>query len=47
MPTGQQLAVTFNDSTMTVRRALQALISAKRIVGIRGKGTFMAEPELT
>lgn len=47
LPTEQQLAVTFGVSTMTVRRALQALINAKRVVGIRGKGTFVAEPGLT
>lgn len=47
LPTEQQLAARFNVSSMTVRRALQALIDAKRIVGIRGKGTFVAEPALT
>jgi GntR family transcriptional regulator len=47
LPTEQQLAAEFNVSTMTVRRALEALTNAKRIVGIRGKGTFVAEPGLT
>ncbi|WP_223623523.1 GntR family transcriptional regulator [Microbacterium sp. EST19A] len=47
LPTEQQLAARFNVSSMTVRRALEALINAKRIVGIRGKGTFVAEPSLT
>ncbi|WP_457100782.1 GntR family transcriptional regulator [Microbacterium sp. P5_E9] len=47
LPTEQQLAARFSVSTMTVRRALQALTNAKRIVGIRGKGTFVAEPALT
>lgn len=47
LPTEQQLAARFNVSSMTVRRALEALTNAKRIVGIRGKGTFVAEPALT
>jgi len=47
LPTEQQLAARFNVSSMTVRRALEALANAKRIVGIRGKGTFVAEPALT
>ena len=47
LPTEQQLAADFNVSAMTVRRALEALTNAKRIVGIRGKGTFVAEPALT
>ncbi|MCM3778596.1 GntR family transcriptional regulator [Microbacterium hydrocarbonoxydans] len=47
LPTEQQLAARFNVSSMTVRRALEALTHAKRIVGIRGKGTFVAEPALT
>jgi GntR family transcriptional regulator len=47
LPTEQQLAATFNVSSMTVRRALEALTNAKRIVGIRGKGTFVAEPAVT
>lgn len=47
LPTEQQLAARFNVSSMTVRRALEGLTNAKRIVGIRGKGTFVAEPALT
>ncbi|MFJ4223257.1 GntR family transcriptional regulator [Microbacterium sp. NPDC089695] len=47
LPTEQQLAARFEVSSMTVRRALEALTNAKRIVGIRGKGTFVAEPSLT
>jgi GntR family transcriptional regulator len=47
LPTEQQLAASFGVSTMTVRRALEALTNAKRIVGIRGKGTFVAQPALT
>ncbi len=47
LPTEQQLASRFSVSSMTVRRALEGLTNAKRIVGIRGKGTFVAEPALT
>lgn len=47
LPTEQQLAAEFGVSAMTVRRALEALTNAKRIVGIRGKGTFVAQPALT
>lgn len=47
LPTEQQLATRFGVSSMTVRRALEGLTNAKRIVGIRGKGTFVAEPALT
>lgn len=47
LPTEQQLAEQFGVSSMTVRRALEMLITAKRIVGIRGKGTFVARPSVT
>ncbi len=47
IPTEQQLAERFEVSTMTVRRALDVLSRAKRIVGIRGKGTFVARPSVT
>lgn len=47
LPTEQQLAEQFGVSSMTVRRALEMLIKAKRIVGIRGKGTFVARPSVT
>jgi GntR family transcriptional regulator len=47
IPTEQQLAAEFDVSSMTVRRALEALTNAKRIVGIRGKGTFVAQPAVT
>jgi len=44
LPTEQQLSREYAVSAMTVRRALQTLIDAKRIIGIRGSGTFVAEP---
>lgn len=47
LPTEQQLSREYDVSAMTVRRALQSLIDAKRIVGIRGNGTFVAEPTAT
>ena len=47
LPSEQQLADQYSVSGMTVRRALQVLTSAKRIVGIRGKGTFVAQPTVT
>jgi GntR family transcriptional regulator len=47
LPSEQQLAVTYEVSGMTVRRALQVLIDAKRIVGIRGRGTFVAKPTVS
>lgn len=43
----QALAAQYGVSAMTVRRALQVLIQAKRIVGIRGRGTFVAQPTVT
>jgi GntR family transcriptional regulator len=43
----QTLAAQYGVSAMTVRRALQVLIQAKRIVGIRGSGTFVAQPTVT
>ena len=47
LPTEQQLAEQFEVSSMTVRRALEVLSSTKRIVGIRGRGTFVTEPAVT
>lgn len=47
LPTEQQLAERFAVSTMTVRRALDVLSRAKRTVGIRGRGTFVARPTVT
>lgn len=43
----QALAAQYGVSAMTVRRALQVLIQAKRIIGIRGRGTFVAQPTVT
>jgi len=40
LPTEQQLAEQFGVSNMTVRRALEVHSKTKRIVGIRGRGTF-------
>lgn len=47
LPSEQQLAETYEVSGMTVRRALQVLTDAKRIVGIRGRGTFVAQPTVS
>ncbi|MFP5312168.1 MAG: GntR family transcriptional regulator [Actinomycetes bacterium] len=47
LPSEQELARTYGVSGMTVRRALQVLIEAKRLVGIRGKGTFVSQPTVT
>lgn len=47
LPSEQQIAAEYGVSNMTVRRALEVLSSAKRIVGIRGRGTFVARPSLT
>ncbi|MBF4616223.1 GntR family transcriptional regulator [Curtobacterium sp. VKM Ac-1376] len=47
LPSEQELAVEYGVSNMTVRRALEVLSTAKRIVGIRGRGTFVAQPSLT
>src|SRR3954471_7689757 len=47
LPSEQALAAQYSVSAMTVRRALQMLIQAKRIVGIRGRGTFVAQPTVT
>ncbi|MFG1953723.1 GntR family transcriptional regulator [Micromonospora sp. NPDC048830] len=47
LPSEQQLAKDFDVSTMTVRRALQVLIDAKRVIGIRGRGTFVAQPTVS
>lgn len=44
LPTEQQLAEQFSVSNMTVRRALDVLSNAKRIVGVRGRGIFVAQP---
>jgi GntR family transcriptional regulator len=45
--TEEQLAERFGVSAMTVRRALQRLADAKRVVGIPGKGTFVARRTVT
>jgi GntR family transcriptional regulator len=47
LPTEHQLAEQFGVSNMTVRRALEVLSNTKRIVGIRGRGTFVAQPAVT
>ncbi|RFA18822.1 GntR family transcriptional regulator [Subtercola boreus] len=47
LPTERQLAAQYGVSNMTVRRALDVLSSSKRIVGIRGRGTFVAQPTVT
>jgi len=47
LPTEQQLAEQFGVSSMTVRRALEVLSNAKRIIGIRGRGTFVSQPAVT
>lgn len=47
LPSEDQLSQQFSVSRMTVRRALQRLNDAKRIVGIRGSGTFVARPTVT
>lgn len=47
LPSEQELAKSYGVSGMTVRRALQVLIEAKRVVGIRGRGTFVSQPTVT
>lgn len=47
LPGEKALAAQYGVSAMTVRRALQVLIQAKRIVGVRGRGTFVAQPTVT
>ncbi|MFV0252516.1 MAG: GntR family transcriptional regulator [Beutenbergiaceae bacterium] len=47
IPTEQELAASYGASPMTVRRALQLLISAGRIEGIPGRGTFVRAPQMT
>ena len=47
LPSEQEIALEYGVSNMTVRRALDVLSAAKRIVGIRGRGTFVAQPSLT
>lgn len=42
LPSEEELAREFSASPMTVRRALTILLDAKRIVGVRGRGTFVA-----
>lgn len=42
LPPEEELAREFRVSPMTVRRALTILLEAKRVVGVRGKGTFVA-----
>lgn len=46
LPTEEELSREFGTSPMTTRRALTILLDAKRIIGIRGKGTFVAEKPL-
>ncbi|WP_029146233.1 GntR family transcriptional regulator [Microbacterium luticocti] len=43
LPSEEELSREFGTSPMTTRRALTILLDAKRIVGIRGKGTFVAQ----
>jgi len=47
LPSEEELSKEFGVSPMTTRRALTILLDAKRIVGIRGKGTFVAQRPLT
>ncbi len=47
LPSEQEIALEYGVSNMTTRRALDVLLTAKRIVGIRGRGTFVAQPSLT
>src|SRR5690554_2914764 len=47
LPSEDQLSMDFSVSPMTVRRALQVLSDANRIVGIRGKGTFVSQHSVT
>jgi len=42
LPTEQDFVKEFAVSAMTVRRALQGLLDAKRITAVRGRGTFVA-----
>lgn len=44
LPTEQQLATDYGVSNMTVRRALEVLSNAKRVVGVRGRGLFVGRP---
>lgn len=44
IPSEQELAASYGVSAMTVRRALQVLITAGRIEGIPGRGTFVRAP---
>ncbi|OJU41113.1 MAG: hypothetical protein BGN97_17310 [Microbacterium sp. 69-10] len=47
LPSEEELSKEFGVSPMTTRRALTILLDAKRIVGIRGKGTFVAQRSMT
>lgn len=47
LPTESSLAREFEVSPMTVRRALQILNDAGRVVGVRGKGTFVSHAPVT
>ncbi|MGM7680329.1 GntR family transcriptional regulator [Microbacterium sp. A94] len=47
LPSEEELSKEFGVSPMTTRRALTILLDAKRIVGIRGKGTFVAQRPMT
>ncbi|MFC7579965.1 GntR family transcriptional regulator [Schaalia naturae] len=44
IPSEQELVAQYAVSAMTIRRALQVLLSAGRIEGIPGKGTFVRTP---
>lgn len=47
LPSEEELSREYDASPMTTRRALTILIDAKRIIGIRGKGTFVARQPMT
>jgi len=47
LPGEQLLAQEYGVSGMTVRRALQVLLEAGRIMGVRGRGTFVTQPVVT
>ncbi|SJN20845.1 Predicted transcriptional regulator of N-Acetylglucosamine utilization, GntR family [Microbacterium esteraromaticum] len=47
LPSEEELSKEFGVSPMTTRRALTILLDAKRIVGIRGKGTFVSQHPVT
>lgn len=47
IPPEKALAARFQVSAMTVRRALQILIDSGVLIGLPGKGTFVAHPRVT